>query len=543
MSLARIATWIKYLVAACILVVCCETNIGAATIAGVVRDAQGNPLGGVKVRITCEQAPDRAEERDSDKYGAYSFARLRPGMYRLSVERNGFGAATPQDIGVSTELTSITADFTLSRPKPAGEPAALQPRLKFEAAGIRGLIDPGGYSVPANAAAASGLISGVADIRRTEDGAGFPLAADFPCSLEFELTKAVVANPNGADANRQLGEFYLAHGPMGQAIFYLQHAQQVGPADLGTILYLSEALLRNGNFDAAREQLKAVPAGEKDVRFHRLSARAEEGSGNFVTASQEYLIAADQDPSEENIFGQGYELILAGRPLDASRVFGSGVARYPLSTTLLIGAGTAKFLQGDSSAAVKLFLHAIDLNPSDPRPYSFLTEAFESSRVKDVQVAKTLKHYSERFPARAEASYFYAVVLSQESDSGVAADVQVESLLKQAIALNPNFAKAHFKLGALYEHRENYESAIREFETAERLSPGMNEVHYRLASSYRRVGNAEAAKREMKLFRGSREPNAEDGGGEISVEKFISVINSPTHSVIRDLVCSHSIDK
>ena len=45
-------------------------------------------------------------------------------------------------------------------------------KFEFEAAGIRGLIDPGGYSAPANAAAASGLISGVADIRRTENGAG-----------------------------------------------------------------------------------------------------------------------------------------------------------------------------------------------------------------------------------------------------------------------------------------------------------------------------------------------------------------------------------
>jgi tetratricopeptide (TPR) repeat protein len=542
MSLARVATWTKYLVAAWILVVCCETNIEAATIAGVVRDVQGNPIDWAQVRMTREQAPELAEQMTSGKDGTYSFAKLLPGMYRLSVEKNGFGAATPKIVKVSAEFTSITTDFTLSRLEQDEEPAALLPRLKFEAAGIRGLIDPGGYSAPANAAAAFGLISGVADIRRTENDAGFPLAADLPCSLESEPTKAAAANPNSEDANRQLGEFYLAHGSMGQAILYLQRARQVGPADSRTILYLSEALLRSGNFDAAREQLKAMPAGAKDVSFHRLSAKAEEGSGHFATASEEYLIAAEQDPIEENIFGEGYELILAGRPMDAARVFGAGVARYPLSTTLLIGAGTAEFLQGHSSTAVKLFLQATDLNPSDPRPYSFLTEAFETSRVKDAQVLPSVKRYSEQFPTRAEAFYLYAVVLSQESASGAAADAQVESLLKQAIALAPDFAKAHFQLGTLYAHRKDYERAIREFEATEHLAPDMKEAHYRLASANKRAGYPEAAEREMKLFRESHEPNAEDGGGGISIEQFVSVVDRP-HAAAEDVRCFQSADK
>ena len=64
-----------------------------------------------------------------------------------------------------------------------------------------------------------------------------------------------------------------------------------------------------------------MPASAKDVSFHRLSAKVEEGSGHFAKASEEYLIAAEQDPSEENIFGEGYELILAGRPMDAAEVY------------------------------------------------------------------------------------------------------------------------------------------------------------------------------------------------------------------------------
>jgi hypothetical protein len=201
-----------------------------------------------------------------------------------------------------------------------------------------------------------------------------------------------------------------------------------------------------------------------------------------------------------------------------------------------------KFLQGHSSAAVKFFLRATDLDPSDSRPYLFLTEAFQTTQGKDAQVLASLKHYSEQFPTRAEASYLYAVALSQEGAGGGSADAQVESLLKQAIALSPGFAKAHFQLGTLYAHRKDYESAIREFEITEHLATGMKEVHYRLASAYRRAGQAEAAEREMKLFRESHEPNTEDGGSGISIEQFISVVDRP-HSAPKDVMCFQSADK
>jgi tetratricopeptide (TPR) repeat protein len=482
--------------------------------------------------MSCEQAPEKAMQIISGKDGAYRFTELPSGKCQLMAERSGFRIAV---VTISSASASIESDFSLTQLSPEGDTTASQPRLKFEAAGVRGLIDPGGYSAPANAAAASGLISGIADIRRTENAPGFLNAKGLPCRLEPELTKAVTESPENADANRQLGEFYLAHGAANQAIPYLKRAQQIGNNNARTILDLAEALLTSGQFNAAHELLKLMPESKKDADYHQRLARAEEGLGQFTQASAEYELAAEKNSTEENSFGVGYELILAGRPEAAVKAFNAGLERHPSSVTLLIGAGTAAFLEGHSSAAVTLFLQAADLNPSDPRPYSFLAGAFEISQTQTEEVRASLKRHLKLSPADAEARYLYAVGFLH---GGVIDNNRVESLLKQAIALDPSLTKAHFQLGTVYAHQDDYESATREFEATVRLAPDMKEAHYRLASVYKKIGRTEAAEREMKLFREARDSNKLlNGEGGISIEQFISVVDQPGRIVANETQC------
>ena len=520
----------------------CITIAEAATIAGVVRDAHGNPLDGAQVKMICERAPEKNAQTTSGKDGAYRFVELLPGKCQLSVERSGFRAATPVVVAISSASTSVVSDFTLSQILQEGAATTSQPKLKLEAAGVRGLIDPGGYSAPANAAAASGVISGIADIRRTENAPDYLASNELPCRLAPELMKAVTENSQNADANRQLGEFYLAHGSANQAIPYLKHAIQFDNDDSRTIGDLSEALLMSGQFDAAHELLSQLPENRKDADFHRRLARADEGLGQFSQAAEEYQIATEKDPSEENSFGIGYELILAGQPDAAAKAFNAGLARHPSSMTLLIGAGSAEFLEGRSSEAVKLFLQAADLSPSDPRPYSFLAGVSAISGEQDEEVRTALKRHLELSSTDAEAYYLYALgLLHGGAKGGVIDNDRVESLLKQAVALDPSLTKAHFELGTLYAHRDDYENATQEFEVAARLAPDMKEAHYRLASAYKKTGRPEAAEREMKLFREARDSskilNGESG---ISIKQFISVVDRPGHAPTAETQCGQS---
>ena len=105
----------RFLAGAWMLTASCITIAEAATIAGVVRDAHGNPLNGAQVKMICERAPEKNAQTTSGKDGAYRFVELLPGKCQLSVERSGFRGATPVVVSISSASTSVVSDFTLSQ--------------------------------------------------------------------------------------------------------------------------------------------------------------------------------------------------------------------------------------------------------------------------------------------------------------------------------------------------------------------------------------------------------------------------------------------
>jgi tetratricopeptide (TPR) repeat protein len=503
-------------------------NGGApGTISGIVRDAGYKPIANATVTLGSDQEPKDDLQTTTNPDGAYRFEGLVAGEYHVSARKTGYVAAKPSAVLISVDKPNVSLDFILTVISTnAGDVPTTQDRAppKFESAGVRGLVDPGGYSAPANAAAASGLIKGMADIKRADTENLGPVATALPCSKGVELTKSAEANPNSAEANRQLGEFYLAHGQATRAIPFLKRATQVDPKDSSAIEDLVIASLQTEQFDEARRLLAGLSEGELR-QIHELLARAEEGAGRFRQASAEYKLAATQDPNEDNLFGVGYELILAGSSSDAAQAFQFARKRYPRSVTLLIGSGVAEFLQGNTPQARQYLLQAADLDPADPRPYPFLA-ALPASSTDNEKVRASLKRFLDLKPNDPQASYFYALTLWNARAAGDSSDLNtIESLLKHSIELDPNFVTAHFQLANLYFERSAFPRAVQEFENVLRLDPGMKDVQYRLASAYRQTGQLEQSAEELELFQKSKEVEAAQAGGtSISIEQFISVI-------------------
>jgi len=572
-TMTRVSAWARCLTAALALVAgsaaVAASSDGAGTVSGVVRNADGKPVGGVSVTLISDQDPPITAQAISSAQGEYRFTGLQSGNYHVTATLPGFVANVPDIVRLpspsATSFASAKIDFTLTPQLSEAESKSAAPsRLppKFEAAGVRGLIDSGGYSAPANAAAASVLIGGVADIKRSGNTSGRSAAQDWPCDLEPELMKAVAANPDKSEPRRRLAEFYLAHDQATNAITLLEEARGIksarndGTNDMVSLDF-AVAWMKTGRFDAARDVLTELAArhddrdiheseihetGIHEAEIHTLLARADEGSGLFTQASREYQIAATAEPSEDNLFGTGYELILAGRAADAATAFLSGVQKYPHSITLLIGVGTAEFLEGQTSDSVATFLQATDTDPSDPRPYALLSSAFGRSGVESEKVRASFKRFLDLAPENARANYFYALTLlagrgsdkgskkddNDKKNDGSALDIdRVEGLFKRAILLDPNFAKAHFQLGVLYADRGEYDRAVHEYEASVRLAPDFNEAHYRLARAYRRAGSMELAAHEMQLFQNARERQASETGTAENIEQFISVMNRP----------------
>jgi tetratricopeptide (TPR) repeat protein len=280
--------------------------------------------------------------------------------------------------------------------------------------------------------------------------------------------------------------------------------------------------------------LSELTQQHKDPELHQLLAKAEEGSGIFAQAAKEYQLAADGNPSEENLFSVGYELILAGSPAEAAESFQLGLKRYPRSITLLIGAGAAEFLQGKAPEGLQSFLLAVEIDPADPRPYPFLVSASGVSGADSERVRASCKRFLEAAPDNPQANYFYALSLWNTRSQAVPAwdPGRVEALLKRAIQLNPDFAKAYFQLAELYSERSDFPGAIQEYQSALRLDPELNAAHYRLASAYRHTGRMQQSSKEMQLFEETHQrETSQSAAGTISIEQFVSVIApQPPHA-------------
>jgi len=520
----------SYLFPLVFLIACVAAGAQAGSLSGVIRNEQGAPVKDAQIKLTRSENSSGAFVTTSDAKGGYQFLSLPTGTYHLEVSLSGFETRQSEAISISGASANATMDLTLRiSPGTASRP-------QFEASGVRGLIDPGGYSASSNAAAASGLLKGIADIKRTGNDSPTGQTMGGSCALEPALEKAVKDKPESGEANLKLGEFYLAHDQPAKAVPILEHARSIDKGDREKLEQLARAYLKTGQFDAAQKALTQAVGVQGDPEIERLLARADEGTGKFVEASREYQLAAKQDPSEENLFGTGYELILAGLVKDAALAFEAGLKRYPRSIQLLIGLGSAQFFEGHASESVQTLLNAVQLNAADPRPYPFLAQASGISSEDVERVHGAFEHFLSIAPGDLHAGYYLALnLLHHPGADHETNERRVEALLQQAIVLDPGLADAHFQLGVLYGRRGDYQRAAAELETAIRLSPNLKEAHYRLAIAYRQTGRMDLSAKEMQRFREAQEPQKPGMG--VSIDQFISVFAAPESAANRESLC------
>ena len=475
----------------------------AGHLSGTVRDTAKRPLSGVPVKLVNSADQAHTYSTISDASGKFRFDALPLGAYAVTAELSGYTVADSKPVRIDSASLSVVTDVVVSPSADASaagqavtSPAASPGPPSFQTSGIRGLIDPGGYSASTDGLAAN-LVRGMAAVQQPGKEPTGDEPIEQPCSLEPELRRAVATRPDDAAAARRLGEFYLVHGDTGQAIPLLRQALKLQSGDHDTAHEPAGTVLMKGQVVDERSLLAGRMQEHRKAAEIELLARAEQGSARYTEAAQEYRIAQELDPEEENVFGLGYNLLLEGSAAESAEVFREGAASYPRSVTLQIGAGVADSLLGQISEGLRHFLAAADIDPADPRPYRFIAEEFGDAGNQHARVEEIAARHLQRDPANAEANYLYALLLSRKAESDTA---QVEALLRRAIQLDSKLSEAHLLLADTLVRRGSYASAIPEYKVAIHLQPALREAHYRLSLAYRHTGENLLASREMRSF-------------------------------------------
>jgi tetratricopeptide (TPR) repeat protein len=349
------------------------------------------------------------------------------------------------------------------------------------------------------------LALALATLARVATAAAQAAASSVPpdrIEVERRLSEAVRADPASFKAHQALAVFYLHEGNIHAAIPHLRRAYTIDPTHYANSYNLALALLQIGRPDEAREIVRRLLKETDSGELHNLLGDIEELAGNLVGAAEEFQRAAHMDATEEHLFDWGNNLLQLRAFENALEVFTASIARHPGSARLHVGLGIAQYSRGKYSDAVTSFCRAVDLDPSDPRPYQFLGEIYGVAPELGSEVTERLAGFVKAQPRNAMAHLYYALSLwkGERAQSDPADLRRVEALLRRAVSLDPKLARGFLELGILLSDQGQHKEAIEQLLRATQLDPGVAQAHYRLAQAYRRTGQNELAEKELEVF-------------------------------------------
>jgi tetratricopeptide (TPR) repeat protein len=485
-------------------------------IQGTVKNQTGGSVPNATVTLKSESLLISPRSVITSADGNYQIRSLLPGAYAVCVEAGGYQASQRNGVVVNADAVTI-ADFSLTPASPSPTQAesntsacqsGFNADLGMQAAEFTGSVDPGGYSASAGTQTKSNLLEDATDLsnqsNRTTPNEGAPPPSDLNLTSTFretQLRRVQEADPDGFRPNHELGRFYFDAGKLATALPFLERAHRASPANYDNDYVLARAYWQSRRLQEARSLIAETMVLQDTAELHNLLAQIEVSQGYYRVALKEYERAFQMKPTEANRYDWGLELLLQGDIAPALALFKEGATREPQSAKLWIGLGIALYSAGHSEEAVSAFLRATDLNPTDPRPYMFLGEAYGISNKETRAVSTRLNRWVQLEPRNAKAYYYYALSLMKGNRDASHQDMgRAESLFKESTSLDPTFPFGHLQLGNLYSTGNRFLEAIAEYQEAVRLKPDLAEAHYRLGQVFIRTGQRELGQQQLALY-------------------------------------------
>jgi tetratricopeptide (TPR) repeat protein len=456
-----------------------ETSTTAiARIEGLVRDATGKPISGVSVSLQQEERPNAAQTT-TDPAGAFRFE-IPAGIYAVRLQRDGFQSATEQSLKLSPAekrhcefvLQPLTASASTSSAESFANQIQMDDKPNFTVAGITDSSGPGGHAAETRLRTGEALARDTLNLKAGE-------------SVETSVSRNQDSIP------------------------LLENAYKANPRDHANAIALLLALERSGQLSQARDRTHQMLASETglakadEADFHRVLGDLDEKLDDPLEAVHEYERAARLDPSEQNYFAWGSELLLHRAAAPAIDVFSKGVRLHPESARMLSGLGAAMFTSGSVDEAAQRLCQAADLEPTNPAPYLFLGKMQEGTAATLRCAEQKLARFARNQPGNALANYYYGVALWKQNRSSENPEAlrRAQSLFEKASAIDPKLDAAYVQLGNLEYAREQFPEAVAAYQKAIAANPEGSEAHYRLGLAYKRSGKEAKAQNEFDQYK------------------------------------------
>lgn len=471
------------------------------SVEGTVKNSAGELVAGAIVRL---EDRDRLllAEAHTKADGTFLIAVSGAGSYVLRAQKSGFQPVVEESMTLAAgERKRVNLTLKPLSTNTAG--MEFEDKPTFTIAGVTDWTAAGGHGSDTN-------------LRTSEALTKETLA------LKSDATKQGTGR-QAKDSERELRD----------ALPSLEAAHQNRPDDSSIAYNLAVAYKANGNFTRAAELVRNLLAHENKAEFHAFLGDLYERMNDPLGAVSEYEQAARLDPSEQNYFDWGTELLLHRAIQPAVEVLGKGSGAHPRSARMLSAWGAALYANGAYDEAALRLCAASDLNPQDSTSYLFLGK-MENAAPRplpcvDQKMARFVKHQ----PENALANFQYAMSLwkRQEVSGNLASLQTVQTLLEKAVSIDPRFDEAYLQLGILFFSQGKFEEAVGDYKKAIELNSRLGEAHYRLGVAYKRLGKMTEAAQEFEIHEQIQKKDAALVDRQRrDVRQFVTVLRDQTEA-------------
>jgi tetratricopeptide (TPR) repeat protein len=475
-----------------------------AVLSGTV-SAAGKPVSDASVKAEAASTRNPFETK-TDAAGAFTFSDLPAGSYILTAEKAGLGARRTISVAISKgdrkHIDLILAlpgdESSSSTPVP---PMSFSDQPNFTVAGVTDWTAVGGHGSDSILRTSEDLAKETLALKAQGAGHSTSVSANENDASENKLRAALATTPGSFAANHQLGDFYLRAERFRESLPLLQAAYQIDPANERNERDLALAYEQTGDLKQASVHIRNLLKRENDADLDRMAGELDEKLGDPLAAVKEYQQAVSLDPSEQNYFAWGSELLLHRAVWQAAEVFRNGVKAHPQSARLRTALGTSLFAGAVYDEAARSLCDASDLDPANPEPYIFMGKVEMAAPTPLPCVEAKLARFAQQQPDNSLANYLYAMAISkrQTLSASKTGTQQVEGLLSKAVSLDPKCFDGYLQLGILAASQHDYEKAIQLYTKAIEANSQLGEAHYRLGVAYDRLGQREKAQQEFQF--------------------------------------------
>src|SRR5579863_8542872 len=387
-------------------VTACEQNLSArqsdnVTIEGTIRDTAGKPVADVTV-ILEEKHNAKKIEAKTNVDGNFVFAIGKAGTFTVVARKTGFSDSVADSLMLSLGEKKRVDLVLQSPPSFTTSPGTMEfkDEPSFTVAGVTDWSNLGLHGSAASSKTSESLAKETSALKSSEPGAA----------------------PVGGSSKRY-----------------------------DTALSYTE----KGDFAAARLEVRKALAIADDAEGHRLLGELDEQLNEPLEAVREYEHATRMDPTEQNYFEWGTELLLHKAAGPAVEVFTRGSSAHPKSARMRTGLGAALYASGSWEEAARSLCAASDLQPADPAPYIFLGKIEKTSPSPLPCSEEKLARFAQEQPGNALANFYYAISVwkREKGSEDPAGRKQAETLLEKAVAIDPKLDEAYLQLGSLHSAR------------------------------------------------------------------------------------------